>query len=667
MSSASASFVSGGVHTVIHTLKSANFIADFGEISEITSFNVQIINNAAYFMNFFISDDGINWTMVTEGLSGTGLSRITLTQAYHPANALAHVNYATWRLAGGANTNILIASGAPIHARYFMIAGYGRANNAHDATAPNVVWYDFRNLSFFGPFEANPVTGVTLNMNATTLVAASTETLTATITPVDAMTTGVTWASSNPAVAVVNNAGVVTALTPGTATITVTTEDGGHTAECIVTVTPFVGPVATRLVFYNEISNNTETANSLAPAEGDLALGATDTAGDGLPTAAWGAAQNAGVNGTQAFRAGTAWWQKAPGAASPHNPANSWLALDFAGVTGRGEAEGTVTFNEIVLISRNAPFFHNYVIEISDNGTDWTLIYVSTQPVSTGNGRGSKIAFAETITTSHIRLRALTSSDDRDSLQLMRFALYNVPTLPRIVEFTPNPVIVQQGSTVEITVVTENMPAGAWVDLNVAWRAGLSIVGGLDGCFASCSPMHPGPRFYIGEDGTVVITIAATANAPLGQDGFGLAARVADQWGAPVIVDDAIFVIIVEPAPVPRIVEVTPSPVTVQRGGTVEITVVTEHMPAGAWVDLNVAWRAGLSIVGGLDGCFASCSPMHPGPRFYIGEDGTAVVTIAVAANAPLGQDGFGLAARVADQWGAPVIVDDAMLVIIVG
>ena len=102
----------------------------------------------------------------------------------------------------------------------------------------------------------------------------------------------------------------------------------------------------------------------------------------------------------------------------------------------------------------------------------------------------------------------------------------------------------------------------------------------------------------------------------------------------------------------PRIVGATPSPATIQQGGTVEITVATENIPAGAWIDIHVTWREGLSIVGG--------------PRFYINEYGIAVVTIAAAVDAPLGQDGFGLAARVEDQWGGAVIVDDIPLVMTV-
>ena len=79
------------------------------------------------------------------------------------------------------------------------------------------------------------VTGVTLDKAELTLTEGGSESLVATITPDNAANKTVTWTSSNPSVATVNN-GVVTAVGAGEATITVTTADGGFTAECTVTV-----------------------------------------------------------------------------------------------------------------------------------------------------------------------------------------------------------------------------------------------------------------------------------------------------------------------------------------------------------------------------------------------------------------------------------------------
>ena len=79
------------------------------------------------------------------------------------------------------------------------------------------------------------VTDVTLNKRSLALTFGETETLVATITPANADNKNVTWSSSNPDVAYVLN-GTVIAQTPGAATIYVTTQDGGKTAFCVVTV-----------------------------------------------------------------------------------------------------------------------------------------------------------------------------------------------------------------------------------------------------------------------------------------------------------------------------------------------------------------------------------------------------------------------------------------------
>ncbi|WP_273396283.1 Ig-like domain-containing protein [Thermophilibacter mediterraneus] len=85
-----------------------------------------------------------------------------------------------------------------------------------------------------------PVTSVTLSQNQARLYyngTPNTLALTATVAPDNATNKVVAWTSSNSAVATVDGSGNVTAVAPGTATITVTTADGGMTATCLVTVT----------------------------------------------------------------------------------------------------------------------------------------------------------------------------------------------------------------------------------------------------------------------------------------------------------------------------------------------------------------------------------------------------------------------------------------------
>ncbi|MGI6605705.1 MAG: Ig-like domain-containing protein [Peptococcia bacterium] len=82
------------------------------------------------------------------------------------------------------------------------------------------------------------VTGVSLNKETVTLAVGEEETLTATVSPAEASNQNVSWESSETDVATVDDNGVITAVGVGTATITVTTEDGNKTDTCGVTVNP---------------------------------------------------------------------------------------------------------------------------------------------------------------------------------------------------------------------------------------------------------------------------------------------------------------------------------------------------------------------------------------------------------------------------------------------
>ena len=93
-----------------------------------------------------------------------------------------------------------------------------------------------KSLTVSIPAATVAVTGVTLDVTELALEIPATATLTATVAPEEATDKTVVWTSDNEAVATVAE-GVVTAVAEGTATITVTTVDGGFTATCIVTVT----------------------------------------------------------------------------------------------------------------------------------------------------------------------------------------------------------------------------------------------------------------------------------------------------------------------------------------------------------------------------------------------------------------------------------------------
>lgn len=86
------------------------------------------------------------------------------------------------------------------------------------------------------------VTAVSLNKTSLSLTAGNSEALTVTITPAEATNKNVVWKSSSEAVATVDTTGNVTAKAAGTAQITVTTEDGGKSASCTITVTAAYDP-----------------------------------------------------------------------------------------------------------------------------------------------------------------------------------------------------------------------------------------------------------------------------------------------------------------------------------------------------------------------------------------------------------------------------------------
>lgn len=79
------------------------------------------------------------------------------------------------------------------------------------------------------------VTSVSIDQNSLELIEGEEATLASTVEPGDATNKTVAWSSSDPTVATVED-GKVVAVAPGTATITVTTEDGKKTDSCEVTI-----------------------------------------------------------------------------------------------------------------------------------------------------------------------------------------------------------------------------------------------------------------------------------------------------------------------------------------------------------------------------------------------------------------------------------------------
>jgi hypothetical protein len=101
------------------------------------------------------------------------------------------------------------------------------------------------------------VTGVTVSPTSASIAVNGTQQLTATISPSNATNKNVTWSSSNTAIATVSTSGLVTGVAAGSATITVTTSDGGFHATSAITVTSSGGGGTISFIGRTQANTNT--------------------------------------------------------------------------------------------------------------------------------------------------------------------------------------------------------------------------------------------------------------------------------------------------------------------------------------------------------------------------------------------------------------------------
>ena len=109
------------------------------------------------------------------------------------------------------------------------------------------------------------VENISLNKSSLSLLKGEEETLNYTINPDNATNKDVEWSTSDEDVATVSSSGIVMAKANGTATITVTSEDGNKSDECLVTVTTPVESVSLDLedlaIFRGETKKLTATVS----------------------------------------------------------------------------------------------------------------------------------------------------------------------------------------------------------------------------------------------------------------------------------------------------------------------------------------------------------------------------------------------------------------------
>lgn len=203
-------------------------------------FNLNASSTASVYLTFDTSDipDGATISSVTARgkarVSSTTRVTNTVMQLYSSTTAKGEnrtfasttastqtITAGTWTLSELRNLRLKVGGKASSSTSSKRIDFYG-ADVTVTYTASNV-----------------PVTGVSLDKSTDSVEIGSTTTLTETVAPSNATNKTVSWSTSNSSVATVSN-GVVTGVSAGSAVITVTTQDGGFTDTCTVTVTPAV-------------------------------------------------------------------------------------------------------------------------------------------------------------------------------------------------------------------------------------------------------------------------------------------------------------------------------------------------------------------------------------------------------------------------------------------
>ena len=183
-----------------------------------------------------ISSNVISFSMPDEDVaieaqfvSAASVKSITISDAIEHGTVTASANTAA------AGTEITLTATPDTGYSFTSWSVKNASTDADITVTDNKFTMPDANVTVSATFTAIAVTGVTLNKTSASISVGETETLTATVAPANALNPAVTWTSSNTDVATVAN-GVVTAKAAGSATITVTTTDGGFTATCAVTV-----------------------------------------------------------------------------------------------------------------------------------------------------------------------------------------------------------------------------------------------------------------------------------------------------------------------------------------------------------------------------------------------------------------------------------------------
>ncbi|MBN2658992.1 MAG: discoidin domain-containing protein [Spirochaetales bacterium] len=268
------------------------------------------------------------------------------------------------------------------------------------------------------------VTGVSLGTSAVSMKVGDTLQLAATVAPTDATVPDVEWSSGDSAVATVAD-GLITAVSTGSAVITVSTTDGAFSAACTVSV--------------GEILS---TADDVAVSVSSY-LGHDPVDGVNQPDFAWGGWTTVALNNGYALStealpaedqadAGTidVWGNARPVNAYTSDNSDAageeWIQYDFGAVRN---------IIEVVLYPRNndnvgVNFPQDYIIQVSDDGTTWTDALSVSAPEADYNPGADAVSHYVVAAGRYFRLYITkktnneTNSDTEYRAQLMELEVY---------------------------------------------------------------------------------------------------------------------------------------------------------------------------------------------------------------------------------------------------
>ena len=166
-------------------------------------------------------------------ITTTSLAGGIVGEAYNATLEASGTGTITWSNSGDLPAGLTLSESTGV------ISGTPTTSGTSDftVTATNSGGSDSEQLSITISSATNiPVQSVSLDKTSLGLTEGETAQLTATVLPDNATNKNVTWSTSNASIATVDANGLVTAVSAGTATITVTTEDGSFIANCTVTV-----------------------------------------------------------------------------------------------------------------------------------------------------------------------------------------------------------------------------------------------------------------------------------------------------------------------------------------------------------------------------------------------------------------------------------------------